>query len=178
MTYTWFPRKQVYACCNRIREELMDVVKEELFFKNMQLMNDRKSLLNRVTKKMKYQISEVHCIELIGKMKDANVTRLAEAFYMTKGAISKIIKKLLRYGAIESYQKSENKQKIFYKLTPLGNDINKDHEELLKKLIERDRSVFQQLNEQEKDSVIKFLEIYNAHLESELQKTCETVEIR
>ena len=133
-------------------------------------MNARKTLLYNVTEKMDYQISEVHCIELIGKMQDANVTRLSEAFYMTKGAISKIVKKLLRYGAIESYQKPDNKQKIYYNLTELGVAINIKHEKLHKELVERDDNVYQQLNEQEKDSVIKFLEIYNCHLENELKK--------
>jgi DNA-binding MarR family transcriptional regulator len=149
------------------------VDKEEIFFMNLQLMGGRKSLLNNVAEKgdsKEYQISQVHCIALIGKMEDANVTRLADAFYMTKGAISKIIKKLLSCGAIESYQKPGNKQKIYYKLTAMGEDIDLKHEKLHKELVERDKNVFQQLNEQEKDNVIKFLEIYNCHLENELKK--------
>ena len=40
-----------------------------------------------------YKPSEIHCIEYIGKNKDANVTKMAESFYMTRGAISKLAKK-------------------------------------------------------------------------------------
>lgn len=39
--------------------------------------------------------SEVHCIEFIEKIEDANVTKLAESLYMTRGAISKLTKKLI-----------------------------------------------------------------------------------
>lgn len=42
-----------------------------------------------------YKSSEVHCIEYIGKNIDPNVTKLAESLYMTKGAISKLTKKLI-----------------------------------------------------------------------------------
>lgn len=42
-----------------------------------------------------YKPSEVHCIEFIEKNVDSNVTKLAESLYMTKGAISKLTKKLI-----------------------------------------------------------------------------------
>jgi len=104
-----------------------------ILFKSLQKMNNIKGVLNGLTEKRnssEYQVSEIHCIELIGKMDDANSTKLSEAIYMTKGAVSKIIKKLLRYGAIEYYQKPKNKKKIYYKLTALGNVIDKKHEKL------------------------------------------------
>lgn len=41
-----------------------------------------------------YNSSEVHCIEYIEKNVDSNVTKLAESFYMTRGAISRITKNL------------------------------------------------------------------------------------
>ena len=40
-----------------------------------------------------YKSSEVHCIEYIGRNVDSNVTKLAESFYMTRGAISKLTRK-------------------------------------------------------------------------------------
>lgn len=43
-----------------------------------------------------YKSSEVHCIEYIEKNVDSNVTKLAESFYMTRGAISKMTKKLIK----------------------------------------------------------------------------------
>lgn len=43
-----------------------------------------------------YNPSEIHCITYIGEDKDSNVTKLAESFNMTRGAISKLTKKLVK----------------------------------------------------------------------------------
>ena len=39
-------------------------------------------------------LAEIHCINAIGKLKQANVTKIAEMMRMTRGAISKINKKV------------------------------------------------------------------------------------
>ena len=48
--------------------------------------------------------SEIHTIVAIQELEEANVTAIAEKMHMTKGAISKIIKRLSSLGAIETYQ--------------------------------------------------------------------------
>lgn len=58
-----------------------------------------------------YSASEVHCIEFIGKSKEVNVKKLSEHFFMTRGAMSKITKKLIDKQAITSYQKDDNKKR-------------------------------------------------------------------
>jgi DNA-binding MarR family transcriptional regulator len=72
-----------------------------------------------------YTSSEVHCIEYIENNIDSNVTKLAETFYMTRGAISKLTQKLIKKGLIESYQKSDNKKEIYFKLTEQGKQLIK-----------------------------------------------------
>ena len=67
-----------------------------------------------------YKLSEIHCIEYIGKNTAPNVTKLAEAFYVTNGAISKMAKKLIKKELIESYQKPDNKKEIYFRLTEHG----------------------------------------------------------
>lgn len=67
-----------------------------------------------------YKPSEVHCIEYIERNADSNVTKLAESLYMTTGAISKITKKLIKKGIIESYQKLDNKKEVYFRLTEEG----------------------------------------------------------
>ena len=117
-----------------------------------------------------YKSSEVHCIEYIGKNVDSNVTKLAEAFYMTRSAISKLTKKLMIKGIIESYQKPENKKEIYFRLTEQGKVIYKIHEELHKEFRERDKAVFEQINEEQLDGILSFVEIYNKHLDEEIMK--------
>ena len=117
-----------------------------------------------------FKSSEVHCIEYIGRNADPNVTKLAEAFYMTNGAISKLSKKLIKKGIIESYQKPENKKEIYFRLTSQGEEIFKIHEELHKEFQERDKAVFEEVTEEQFDQVLRFIEKYSIHLDTEIKK--------
>lgn len=117
-----------------------------------------------------YKSSEVHCVEYIGKNADSNVTKLAESFYMTRGAISKITKKLIEKGLIESYQKPENKKEIYFRLTEQGEVIYNIHEGLHREFQERDKTVFEQVTEEQFDTMLSFVEKYNTHLDAEIKK--------
>jgi DNA-binding MarR family transcriptional regulator len=117
-----------------------------------------------------YKSSEVHCIEYIGRNVDSNVTKLAESFYMTRGAISKMTKKLIKKGIIESYQKPVNKKEIYYRLTEQGKVIYKTHEELHKEFQVRDKAVFEQVTEEQFDSMLSFVDMYSRHLDAVIEK--------
>nr|WP_320024199.1 MarR family transcriptional regulator [uncultured Acetobacterium sp.] len=117
-----------------------------------------------------YTSSEVHCIEYIGGNVDSNVTKLAESFYMTRGAISKLTKKMIEKGIIESYQKPDNKKEIYFRLTEQGNAINKIHEDLHEAFQERDKAVFEEITEAQFDSMLSFMEKYRKHLDTEIKK--------
>ena len=117
-----------------------------------------------------YKSSEVHCIEYIGRNVDSNVTKLAESFYMTRGAMSKITKKLLKKGIIESYQKPDNKKEIYFRLTEQGKEVYKIHEKLHKEFQERDKVVFEQITEEQFDSMLSFIKKYSKHLDAEIKK--------
>ncbi|MCU5548240.1 MarR family transcriptional regulator [Bacillus cereus] len=147
--------------------------------KEEQVMNGFRELYNKLVwlnkDKMEEGLkgvksSEVHCIEYIENNADSNVTQLAEAFYVTRGAISRMTKKLIQKGLVESYQKSENKKEIYFKLTEQGKEIYKIHENLHKEFQERDKAVFEQVTEEEFDSIISFVEKYSRHLDAEIKK--------
>jgi DNA-binding MarR family transcriptional regulator len=147
--------------------------------KEEQVIAGFRDLVNKVTwlNKFKmedalkgYKPSEVHCVEYIGRNADSNVTKLAESFYMTRGAISKITGKLLKKGFIESYQKPDNKKEIYFRLTRQGKAINKVHEALHKEFRERDKAVFKQVSGEQFDSMLGFVEKYRRHLDAEIKK--------
>ncbi|MGG0174493.1 MarR family transcriptional regulator [Gottfriedia acidiceleris] len=117
-----------------------------------------------------YQSSEVHCIEYIGKNADSNVTKLADSLYMTRGAITKITKKLINKGLIESYQKPDNKKEVYFRLTEQGKVVDNIHEELHKKFRERDQAVFDQITEEQFDNMLNFVNNYCNHLDAEIKK--------
>ncbi|AUN14255.1 MarR family transcriptional regulator [Paraclostridium sordellii] len=117
-----------------------------------------------------YKSSEVHCIEYIGSNVDTNVTKLSEYFYMTRGAMSKLTKKLIKKGVIESYQKPDNKKEIYFRLTEQGKKVYKIHEKLHKEFQERDKVIFEQVSEEQFDSMLNFIEKYSSHLDGEIKK--------
>ncbi len=117
-----------------------------------------------------YKSSEVHCIEYIGRNVDSNVTKLAESFYVTRGAISKMTRKLIKKGVIESYRKPDNQKEIYFRLTEQGRVINKIHEDLHKEFQERDKAVFEKVTEEQFDSLLSFTEKYSRHLDAEIKK--------
>lgn len=147
--------------------------KEEQIKVGFRELYDKMSWLNR--RKMEdslkgYTSSEVHCIEYIEKNKDSNVTKLADSFYMTRGAISKLTKKLIKKELIESYQKSDNKKEIYFRLTEKGRAVYEIHEKLHNEFSERDKVVFEQVTEEQFNSMLHFVELYSQHLDKEIKK--------
>lgn len=117
-----------------------------------------------------YSPSEIHCMEYIGESADSNVTELAGSFYMTKSAISKLTKRLIKKGLIESYQKPDNKKEIYFRLTEQGKLVNDIHKGLDKEFQERDKAVFEQVTDEQYEIMIRFAESYNKHLDMEIAK--------
>ncbi|CUU47784.1 MarR family winged helix-turn-helix transcriptional regulator [Clostridium beijerinckii] len=116
-----------------------------------------------------YTFTEVHCIEQIEKMEDPNVTKLSKNFEMTRGALSKIIKKLIEKGAVEIYRKPENKKEIYYKLTESGMSTFMEHEEMHRSRLERDKVIFSKLSEDEKATFVSILDKIHEQLTTELK---------
>lgn len=147
--------------------------KEEQIKVGFRELYDKMSWLNR--RKMEdslkgYTSSEVHCMEYIEKNKDSNVTKLADSFYMTRGAISKLTKKLIKKELIESYKKSDNKKEIYFRLTEKGREVYDIHEKLHNEFSERDRVVFEQVTDEQFNSMLQFVELYSQHLDKEIKK--------
>lgn len=147
--------------------------------KEEQVIKGSRDLLNKLVwlNKLKmenilkdYKSSEVHCIEYIGDNEDSNVTKLAEAFYMTRGAISKLTKKLIKKNILESYKKSDNKKELYFRLTEKGTCVKKVHEELHEEFRKRDRAVFDGVPDEQFDIMLNFIEKYSVHLDKEIKK--------
>lgn len=90
--------------------------REELL-KEIALMLERQDMLSKLTENQcldEYGYSETHCIDYIGRLELPNVTKVAEHMGMTRGAISKMTKKLLAQRADRKiYAGDEQKRSIF-----------------------------------------------------------------
>lgn len=152
--------------------------REDEFIMNVRDLFNKLTWLNKIKMEVAlkdYKPSEVHCIEYIGNNDDVNVTKMAEVFFMTRSAMSKTAKKLMAKGAIESYQKAENKKEIYFKLTEKGQEAFNIHEKLHKEFRKRDSLVFKELSAEEFICINSFIEKYQRHLDEEVKKIGKSI---
>ena len=79
---------------------------QQRLLQEIALMLEHQDMLSKLTESQcldEYGYSETHCIDNIGRLELPNVTKIAEQMQMTRGAISKMTKKLLAKGLIEKY---------------------------------------------------------------------------
>lgn len=147
--------------------------KEEEVIKGLRDLLNKMAWLNKSKMEhilKEYKPSEVHCMECIGENEDSNVTKLATTLYMTTSAISKLTKKLIKKGFIESYKKEDNKKEVYFRLTEEGKKVYKVHGKLHKEFQERDKVVFDEVTEEQFHTMLSFIEKYSNHLDTEIKK--------
>jgi DNA-binding MarR family transcriptional regulator len=89
---------------------------------------------------------------------------------MTRGAISKLTKKLLSKDLIESYQIEDNKKEIYFRLTSKGEKIRKVHSDLHMTFLQRDKIVFEGMTNEEFDTIFRFISKYREHIKRITEK--------
>ncbi|WMM24897.1 MarR family transcriptional regulator [Tissierella sp. MB52-C2] len=118
----------------------------------------------------KYNLSQVHCIDCIGNLEDTNVTKISEELNMTRGAISKITKKLLSEGLIKQYKKPDNKKEIFFELTDRGWEVYHAHRELHDISEIEYINIFKKFNDNEIEIIISFLKEMNNYFKEQIEE--------
>lgn len=115
-------------------------------------------------------INEVHAIDYIGRTENANVTKITNHLKITKGGVTKITKKLMLKKYISSYQIEENKKEKYFNLTEKGKEIFIKHKTLHIESINRDKKIFEDFDENEKEVISNFLDILKKDFEEKLNK--------
>ena len=113
-------------------------------------------------------LAEVHCIDQIGMIDYANVTKVASAMGMIRGTISKINKRLLNKGLIESYQVSENNKEIYYRLTKSGEQVYLQHRRCHETALKEKFSILNSYSEYEQAIILRFLSDINRFYDRKL----------
>ena len=144
---------------------------------NTELMNlfvrymEKQEILSKLTEDEKlhgYNYSEIHTIAAIGDLQEPNVTNIAKRMHVTRGAISKITKRLLSQNLIEAYQQSGNKQKIFFRLTEAGQYLYDEHEKRHNLWLKRDDAFIKQFDNDTLKLVEAFMTEFNNYLEIQI----------
>lgn len=153
----------------------MNTVLMNLFVEYM----EKQEILSKLTENEKlhgYNYSEIHTIAAIGDLAEPNVTQIANYMNVTKGAISKITKKLLEQKVIEAYQLDGNKQKIFFRLTESGQFLYDEHAKRHNLWLKRDSAFIKQFDPETVEQVERFMKAFNAYLETQIMELGENAD--
>lgn len=115
-------------------------------------------------------LAEAHCIDKIGSMDHANVTKIAVEMGMTRGAISKISKKLLNKKLIDSYQKPENNKEIYFCLTEQGQKIYSEHKKCHYQARQEKLALLSTYSQDEQSIILRFLNDINQRYDKKLNE--------
>ena len=158
-----------YTCfrVNKLRGDKVNIELMNLFVKYM----EKQEILSKLTEDEKlhgYNYSEIHTIATIGDLEEPNVTNIANHMNVTRGAISKITKRLLAQNLIEAYQQDGNKQKIFFRLTESGQFLYDEHEKRHNLWLKRDDAFIKQFDKKTVMLVEAFMTEFNNYLEKQI----------
>jgi len=117
----------IEAACNEIMELLLRVVNK---------YNALEKIPVRRSSGYGLYHSERHMLDRIGDNPDMNITDLARASRVTKGAISQIVKKLETKEIIRRYKKAANDKEVFIQLTEAGRVVYEKRRRTNKEAIE------------------------------------------
>ncbi len=112
-----------------------------------------------------YSTTELHVLKTIRESENANVTFLAKFLHLTKGAISKTVRKLAVRQLIESYMQSGNRQRVYYRVTPAGKEVYEKHETRDNRWKQINHEFLSSLTDKERQNAAHHLQQYNAYLE-------------
>lgn len=146
---------------------------QELLLKEISLMLERQDMLSKLTESScldEYGYSETHCIDFIARLELPNVTKVADHMGMTRGAISKMTKKLLAKGLIEKYTLETNKKEVYFKLTDQGKLLFEEHAKRHRLWEKRDMEFLAKYRKEEVDVVYRFMKEFNGYLERQIEE--------
>lgn len=146
---------------------------QELLLKEIALMLERQDMLSQLTENQcldEYGYSETHCIDFIGRLELPNVTKVAEHMGMTRGAISKMTKKLLTKGLIEKYTLESNKKEVYFRLTEQGKLLFEEHDKRHRRWEKRDMEFLARYSREEVETVYQFMKEFNGYLETQIEE--------
>lgn len=149
----------------------MDTIYKVLLLQFAELY-EKQDLLSKLTSQEflhSYGYSEIHCIDAIGRIENPNATQIAQKLSMTRSAIGKITKRLIRNGDIVSYQNPNNQKEIYFKLTAKGESLFKEHEQRHSVWEKRDREFLEKINPEILEAVGTFLVDFNSYLNEQIK---------
>ncbi|NLO85656.1 MAG: MarR family transcriptional regulator [Clostridiales bacterium] len=121
------------------------------------LMEEEKKPRNYGTSHLLYH-SEINLIDCVHKHPECNAITLSRMMGVTRGAVTQIGNQLEEKGFIARYLKSGNKKEKYYRLTELGDEVRRGHEQYHKEANQRICSYLSTLEESDATLIMDFLD--------------------
>lgn len=137
---------------------------EEQIFNRIIEFLEKAERYNELSNRINYgglTISEVHCLDYIGKVQVPNVTGIAKAMRMTRGGITKLTTKLAGKGYIEKYSIQGNMKEVHFRLTDLGRKICLKHGRIHEEARLRETEFLSTFTQGEQKIILNFFEKLN-----------------
>jgi DNA-binding MarR family transcriptional regulator len=113
--------------------------------------------------------SELSLISLIGEFENIKVTELSLKYGATKGAISKMVKKLAAKNLVQKHRTPENEKEVLLSLTALGKEIFQEKEAHLINLSQDIAKYLQDLSQEQVNVLFRVLQKVEEHIDEHLQ---------
>ncbi|MGE0827119.1 MAG: MarR family transcriptional regulator [Candidatus Binatia bacterium] len=108
--------------------------------------------------------SERHLLDHIGNHPEQNVTELATAVGVTKGAISQVLKKLETKGLVRRYKRSNNDKEVFVALTTAGCHFYDQHQAINAETVDALRQELARHSADKVDFLLSMFQWFDAYL--------------
>lgn len=131
-------------------------------------MAQMEKLSNEVTNTGKISFSELNLITLIGEHENINITELASIYGATKGAVSKMVKKLVLKNLVKKIRLINNEKEVLLSLTDSGIEIFKEKKHHLDLLAEEIGKHFTMLDDKQAKLFFTILESIETHIDTHL----------
>ncbi|QTL98839.1 MarR family transcriptional regulator [Iocasia frigidifontis] len=109
--------------------------------------------------------TEIHTIVAIGEKPAINLTQLAENLGVSKSAVSKFIKKLLKKGYVLKSRPVGNHKEVIFNLTDRGKTAFKGHEEFSREIFGSLYDILENIADREIITIENFLKKLNEELD-------------
>ena len=134
---------------------------------------EKQDLLSKLTDHALYSslgYSEIHSLAAIDALGTPKAAAIAARLGITRGAASKVLKKLGGRGMVEVFQRPENKKEKYYRLTRAGQEANARHTLAHRAWEKRDTDFLKGIPEDEKRAVLAFIKRFNAYLQKMIEE--------
>lgn len=122
-----------------------------------------------------YSHTELHSLDYIGSTEYANVSAIAKNLNITRGAASKITRRLIGKENIVKFQTEDNKKEVYFKLAPKGVKIFNAHRERHAIWVNNDLQFLKTVKSEDKAVIHNFLSSFNEYLDVLIEKEREEV---